>query len=112
MLSLGVGTPLVLVSGGMFLLLWRRRSKQNKPAVQGMFGNTQASPWMDNYEMPTIPNASQYAPDAALAPGMSGAFPMLGNTQAMPFPQPTNIHTQRSAPDDSCIPATNAHGLE
>jgi hypothetical protein len=55
-----------------------------------MFGNAQASPWMNNYEMPTSPHMSQYAPPNALAPGMSGAFPMLGNTQAMPFPQPAS----------------------
>jgi len=87
MVSLGVATPVLLFTGGMIWFLWRRQTNQLNPAIQGqgIFGNTQASPWMNNYAMPPNANPFQYAPSAALAPGVSGVSGVSGQLAVNPF---------------------------
>ncbi len=100
MLPLGVGAAVLLVSGGVFLLIWRRQSKQNKPILQELSGNisfssTQFTPFnqqqsllTNNHEMLTIGEIPQYGASPAFAPSMSGVQPMLGSSQTIPSPQP------------------------
>ena len=87
MLSLGVGLPLLLVSGVMLWLLWRRQTNQYQPVAEGIFRNAQASPWANNHEMPTTPDVSQYASSTTSASGVSGALLIPHSSQPMPSPQ-------------------------
>jgi hypothetical protein len=80
-LSMGIAIPVLLVTGGMIWLLWRRQASQDKLATQGMYGNAQA-PWMNNYGMSPNTNTFQYTSSAGFAPdmsGMSGSMPAFGS---------------------------------
>jgi len=89
LLSLGVGIPLLLATGGIFWLLWRRQAQQYKP---GTYPNAQVTPWMNNYAAsPTLD--PQYASSSAtFASGASGAL-STASTQPILLPQPTYTTT-------------------
>jgi hypothetical protein len=70
-LSLGIAIPVLLATGGMILLLRKRKASQEKQATQEMYSNAQA-PWMNNYDMSPNPISFQYASSAGFAPDMSG----------------------------------------
>ena len=96
MISLGVATPVLLFTGGMIWFLWRRQTNQHNPAIQGqgIFGNAQASPWMNNHAMPPTVNSFPYAPSAALVPGVSGP----PTVNPLPYTPPATLAPGVSGP--------------
>lgn len=88
-LPLGVGVALLLATGGIFWLLWRRQGKQYKP---GIYPNTQASAWTNNYAVPPTLDPQYASLSAPFAPRVSGALP-TASTQPMLSPQPTYTTT-------------------
>ncbi len=93
MISLGVAIPVLLFTGGMIWLLWRRQANQYNPAIQGQGAllNAPASPWMNNHVM--LPNADPfpYASPTALVPGSVWAA----------YRQPISVRT-------ACRPSTRS----
>jgi hypothetical protein len=80
-LPLSVGIPLLLFSGAMLFLLWRRMS-QSKSVSQRPSRNAQAYPWMRRPENHSILNFPQSVSFAGLGAGMSRTLPVLGRPQA------------------------------
>ena len=139
MLSLGTSAVVLLVSVGLIFLIWKRKSKQNGPILQGTFGNTLSSPMqpafsnsqvppmqsafsnsqvsslVNNYEIPPTANTPQYAPSGAPAPGMSGTLPALGSVEAMPSPQPayipSNLRPMTAALPQHMLTMTSNNGI-
>jgi hypothetical protein len=134
-LSLGIGTPLLLVTGAMLWLLWRRQvisrnaqaspwsnnnaqaspwSNNNAQASPWSNNNAQASPWSNNYEMPSTPDVSQYASFPSLAAGMPEALPMPGSTAPMPSPQvaytPSDLRPMTSAFPQQMLTTSSSNG--
>jgi len=133
-LSLGVGAPLLLVTGAMLWLLWRRQVNHYQPAGQEISrnaqaspwsnnnaqaspwsnNNAQASPWSNNYEMPSTPDVSQYASFPSLAAGMPEALPMPGSTPPMPSPQvaytPSDLRPMTSAFPQQMLTMSSSNG--
>jgi len=100
-LILGVGAPLVLISGGTvwFLVRWlinRRRLALQAAAQEA----AQASPWMNNYMQPPL-HALQSASGAAL----NTSTPSRGVSEA--FPTPT-LPTQPTYTPSDLRPVTTA----
>lgn len=86
LLSLGIGIPLVLATGGIFWFLWRRQTKRYMSEI---YPNTQVSPWMTNYVVP--PTLDPQYPSLSM-PGVSGALP-IASIPPMLSPQPTYTPT-------------------
>ncbi len=97
-LSLGVGAPLLLVTGAMLWLLWRRQTNQYQPAGQGISRNTQAAPWANNNAQ-AAPWANNNAQATPWANNNTQATPWANNnTQATPW---ANNHEVPPTPDIS-----------
>ena len=107
-LSMSIAIPVLLVTGGMIWLLWRRQASQDKLAMQGMYGNAQA-PWMNNYGMSPNTNTFQYASSAGFAPdmsGMSGSMPAFGGgAQQMPSPYVASVPAALTSGMSGSMPA-------
>lgn len=104
MLSLGVGTPILLVGGGLFLLIWRQ-SKHKKLATQGAFDNAQAFPTQGAFA-----NAQMFPMQGVV--NNAQAFPSQGafaNAQTSPwinnYEMPPTADTPQYAPSTSLAPS-------
>ena len=83
MLPLSIGTPLLLVSGGMLWLLWRRQMSQYKPAPLGASRTGQTSLWVSRPDMDSDLNTLHSIT------GASGALPIPATSQTSYMPMPT-----------------------
>jgi hypothetical protein len=90
MLSLSVGIPIFLLTGGMLWLLWKRQRSQHKLGLQRISRKAPAPRWISSRALQSNIDASQYESSAIFASGVSGGAgvsPMLDSTQTMSSPQ-------------------------